>query len=159
MKEVAVGILTRGGLVLACQRKKSALYPFQWEFPGGKIEPGESPAQALIRELREELGITATPGKEFHTQEWDYGDHSYRVYYYIVGRFEGEPVNHVFETIKWVKPEELMGMEILEGNREVVRMLAETHVKSNTPLPLEGGGRGVSPKQLSIINNPGSIDH
>jgi 8-oxo-dGTP diphosphatase len=124
MKEVAVGILMRNGLLLACRRKKSALYPLRWEFPGGKLEPGESPTQALIRELYEELAITATPGREFHRQEWDYGDQSYRVYYFLIDRFEGEPVNHVFEEIRWVTPEELSGMEILEGNREVVNVLA-----------------------------------
>ncbi len=82
MKQVAVGILHRDGLVLACQRKKTALYPLQWEFPGGKVESGESPTDALIRELHEELGIVARPAKEFHRQEWDYGDMAYRVFYY-----------------------------------------------------------------------------
>lgn len=124
MIEVAVGILHRNGLVLACRRRRSAKYPLQWEFPGGKLEPGETPPRALVRELREELGITAEPGSMFFRQEWDYGDTAYRVYYYRVDLFEGEPVNLAFEEIKWVKPEDLVTMDVLEGNREVVAQLS-----------------------------------
>ncbi len=123
MKEVSVGIIRRNGMVLACQRKRNAQYPLQWEFPGGKIENGESPFQALIRELEEELGIAATPGPEYHRQEWDYGDMSFRVYYFPVEVFRGEPVNLAFESIRWVKPEELRGMNILAGNHDVVQKL------------------------------------
>jgi mutator protein MutT len=123
MKDVSVGILQNNGLVLACQRKKTALYPLQWEFPGGKIETGETPTHALIRELHEELGIVAVPGEEFHRQEWDYGDASYRVYYYSVLTFSGVLANLAFEAIRWVTPNELRGMDILEGNREVIERL------------------------------------
>jgi 8-oxo-dGTP diphosphatase len=123
MKEVSVGIIRRNGLVLACQRKRTAQYPLQWEFPGGKIEKGETPSVALIRELEEELGIEATPGPEYHRQEWDYGDMSFRVFYFPVDTFRGEPVNRAFESMRWVKPEELQGMNILAGNRDVVHKL------------------------------------
>jgi len=123
MKEVTVGILIQEGLVLACQRKTTALYPLKWEFPGGKIEPGESPRTALIRELQEELSITVEPETEFFRQEWDYGDQSFRVYYYYVRSFSGIPKNMAFEQIRWVKPVTLLMMDILEGNREVVNRL------------------------------------
>jgi 8-oxo-dGTP diphosphatase len=131
MKEVSVGILFRNGSVLAGQRKRSTRYPLKWEFPGGKLEHGESPREALIRELHEELGIVASPDTEFFTQEWDYGDLSYRVYYFMVPVFTGEPVNHTFEQIRWVKPEELLGMDILEGNRKVVEKLVEERKKES----------------------------
>jgi mutator protein MutT len=124
MKEVSVGIMHRNGLVLACQRRSTATYPLQWEFPGGKIEPGETPVQALIRELHEELAITAVPGDRIALQEWDYGDQKYRVHYYRVDSFEGDLVNRVFEAIKWVRPQELLQMDILKGNRDVVELLA-----------------------------------
>jgi 8-oxo-dGTP diphosphatase len=129
MKEVSVGILQRDGSVLAGQRKRTTRYPLKWEFPGGKLEQGETPREALIRELHEELGIVATPGNEFHRQEWDYGDLSYRVFYFLVPVFTGEPVNHTFEQIMWVSPEELLEMDILEGNREVVERLVEEKKK------------------------------
>jgi 8-oxo-dGTP diphosphatase len=123
MKEVAVGIIFRNGSILAGQRKRTSRYPLKWEFPGGKLEPGETPVQALVRELDEELGIHASPGPEFFRQEWDYGDRSWRVYYFIVHDFTGEPENRTFEQIRWVTPLEMLTMDILDGNREAVESL------------------------------------
>ncbi len=132
MKEVAVGILRADGKVLACQRRRSAVYPLKWEFPGGKVESGETPADALRRELREELGIEATPGAQIHRQDWVYPDGvadpkkdgSFRVFYFLVDRFAGVPANHAFEEIRWVTVPELQKLDILEGNQEAVGMLA-----------------------------------
>lgn len=123
MKEVAVGIIFRNGTVLTGQRKHTARYPLKWEFPGGKLEPGETPTAALVRELDEELGIHAQPGPEYHRQEWDYGDRAWRVYYFPVHAFTGEPENRTFAQIRWVTLEELLTMDILDGNREVVSLL------------------------------------
>jgi len=136
MKEVAVGIIFRNGHVLACQRKRTVRYPLKWEFPGGKLEPGESPERALMRELREELGIDVSVDSEFFRQEWVYPDGSddrkrvgaFRVFYFIVSRFAGEPVNHTFEQIRWTTPAELLTMDILEGNRPAIEALV-THVQ------------------------------
>ncbi|HXF99498.1 MAG TPA: (deoxy)nucleoside triphosphate pyrophosphohydrolase, partial [Bacteroidota bacterium] len=131
MKEVSVGILLRNGHVLACQRKRSARYPLKWEFPGGKLEPGETPEDALHRELREELCIEPQQTSEFFRQEWVYRegtdnpqrDGAFRVFYFLVTDFSGEPVNRAFEQIRWVSPQELKFMDILEGNREAVERL------------------------------------
>jgi mutator protein MutT len=131
MREVAVGIILKNGLVLACQRKHNAKYALKWEFPGGKLEAGELPEDALLRELREELAIEATIQKEFFRQEWMYSegtdnpqrDGSFRVFYFIVAEFSGEPVNNAFERIEWKYPGELQTMDILEGNREAVDRL------------------------------------
>lgn len=95
------------------------------------MEAGESPAEALRRELREELGIEATPGTEIHRQEWVYPDGvadaerdgSFRVFYFLVDRYAGDPANHAFEEIRWVTFAELRGLDILEGNREAVEIL------------------------------------
>ena len=131
MKQVAVGIILANGRVLACQRRRNGSYPLKWEFPGGKLENGEAPEAALVRELREELGIDAVVDREFHRQEWDYRDNAadpardgiYRVFYFLIRSFTQEPVNHVFEQIKWVTPKELETMDILEGNEEAVKIL------------------------------------
>lgn len=118
------------GNVLACQRKRDAVYPLKWEFPGGKIEAGESPAVALRRELREELGIDAVIGREFHRQEWVYprsaaggSDGAFRVYYHEVEGFTGTPVNLAFEQMRWVRVDDLLALDMLEGNREAVATL------------------------------------
>jgi 8-oxo-dGTP diphosphatase len=131
MKHVAVGVILNNGRVLACQRKRTVRYPLKWEFPGGKIEPGETARDALIRELREELAIEAVPGELLLAHEWVYRNGSqnpeqdgrFHVTYFIVRSFAGEPVNHTFEDIRWVTPVTLQDMDILEGNREAVALL------------------------------------
>jgi 8-oxo-dGTP diphosphatase len=123
MQDVAVGILAKNGTVLAGQRRRNARYPMKWEFPGGKVEAGETPAQALARELREELSLETFPTEEFLVQTWEYEDHAYRVFYYILRSFRGEPVNNSFEQIAWVTPQELLTMDILEGNRAAIEKL------------------------------------
>jgi 8-oxo-dGTP diphosphatase len=133
MKHVVVGIIMKAGHVLACQRKRTARYPLKWEFPGGKIEAGESAKEALLRELREELAVEADIGEEFFRQDWTYADGSadpqrdgsYRVFYHLIRSFTGDPVNQAFEQIKWVRPSELQSMDILEGNREAVTLLVK----------------------------------
>ncbi len=133
MREVAVGIILRNGHVLACQRKRSARYALKWEFPGGKLESGETPEHALLRELREELGIEPRLMEQFFRQEWVYTegtdtparDGAFRVFYFLVKEFSGEPVNHAFEQIQWTTPRQLQGMDILEGNREAIERLVK----------------------------------
>jgi mutator protein MutT len=123
MKKVAAGIVLRDGLVLACQRLSTGRFPFKWEFPGGKIEPGETSWEALVRELDEELGIRAEVEGEFHRQQWTYPTGTFDVTYMIVRTFAGEPENRAFEQILWVSPYDLLQMDILDGNRPVVELL------------------------------------
>src|SRR5579862_532856 len=71
---VAAALIIRNSKLLVCQRRRDDSHALEWEFPGGKVEPGESPAQALARELREELGIEATIGKELFRTSHRYGE-------------------------------------------------------------------------------------
>jgi 8-oxo-dGTP diphosphatase len=138
MKEVVVGIITRGEQILACQRRSSVRYPLKWEFPGGKIERGETPSQALERELHEELNIRARVGEQFFRQEWTYPDSvsdahkdgAFRVFYYYIHSFAGTPLNRVFEQIRWVNLAELQALDLLEGNREAVAFLVEHGIQA-----------------------------
>ncbi len=102
----------------------------QWEFPGGKIEQGEGPEQALARELQEELGILATIGTRVaHIR------HNYRhggavdLRFYAVPSFEGELQNKIFHQFKWVKLEELPQYEFLAADRGLIRDLAAGNLR------------------------------
>lgn len=96
-----------------------------WEFPGGKIEAGETPQQALARELSEELGIRAAIGAPVTRIR-----HNYRhggavdLQFFVVREFEGELNNQIYEQIRWVKLEELASYEFLAADRGLVKDLA-----------------------------------
>lgn len=125
MTRVAVGILKKNGKILACQRKKGSRYELKWEFPGGKLEPGETVVDCLKRELLEELSLTihSIDRMDFQTADYDDGGR-YEVAYCHVSEFHGDPRNNVFETFRWVTPEELRGLDILEGNKSIVEQLS-----------------------------------
>jgi 8-oxo-dGTP diphosphatase len=101
---VVAAIVVRDESVLICQRKVGQQYAGKWEFPGGKVEPGDHLKPALERELREELAIAATIGEEIARYEYAYpGRASIQIVFYKVGEFEGEPRNLIFEQIRWEK--------------------------------------------------------
>ena len=97
----------------------------QWEFPGGKIEAGESPEQALARELEEELGIHAIVGPRItHIR------HNYRhggavdLQFFAVHEFSGEIENRIFQQVRWTKLEDLPAYDFLAADRGLIRDLA-----------------------------------
>lgn len=125
MTKVAVGILRKNGTILACQRKKGSRYELKWEFPGGKVEPGETFEQCLERELHEELSIRISRIEDVEIQRSHYDDGGmFEVAYCTITEFTGEIRNNVFEQIRWVTPAELAALDSLEGNRDIVRKLA-----------------------------------
>lgn len=125
LRFVAAALIVRAGEILICQRRPDQPMALQWEFPGGKIEQGESPEQALARELHEELGITARiGGRVTHIR------HNYRhggavdLQFFAVQEFSGELVNHIFHQVKWVKIEDLPGYDFLAADRDLIKDLA-----------------------------------
>jgi len=126
MTRVAVGILKKGGKILVCQRSRGSRYELKWEFPGGKLEPGETIEQCLERELKEELSIVPHGIDSVEMQQSHYEDGGkFVVAYCTVTDFGGEPRNNVFEQIRWVTSGELAKLDILEGNRDIVRKLTQ----------------------------------
>ncbi|MCX6134996.1 MAG: (deoxy)nucleoside triphosphate pyrophosphohydrolase [Ignavibacteriales bacterium] len=126
MTRAAVAIIQNGKQILICQRKKTSRYGLKWEFPGGKVEEGESFFDCMKRELREELSIAVERFDRSESQISRYDDGGvFEVMYFFVSRFEGTPVNNAFEQIRWVTLPELRLLDILEGNKPIVSRMNE----------------------------------
>ena len=121
---VAAGILKKNDTVLLCQRGINHRYGLRWEFPGGKIYPGEPLAECLVRELSEELGIEPTKFSEIKTLLANYPDGgNFLITFFLVSEYEGELKNNVFEAIHWVPTKALDTYDILEGSRPILQYL------------------------------------
>lgn len=121
---VVAAVIERNGRILICQRR-GGRQALKWEFPGGKVEPGEDPRSALARELREELQIEAAIGALLHAEAVQYpGGPVIHLEFYRVTEFNGEPVNRQFERIVWEAPRNLPAYDFLEGDVEFVKKLA-----------------------------------
>ena len=107
---VAAALIDPDGRVLIAQRPPGKAMAGLWEFPGGKIEPNETPETALIRELREELDITVQPAclAPFTFASHAYADFHLLMPLYLCRRWNGTPVPREHKTIKWVRPRDLI---------------------------------------------------
>ena len=129
VKQVVAALILKDGKLLACQRTDAQVFPLKWEFPGGKIEPGEIPTQALCRELEEELGIHARIGRQVARVRHTYKKGSaVELFFFVVETFEGEIENRIFREVRWVAPADLPGYDFLDADRELVRDLAAGHL-------------------------------
>jgi 8-oxo-dGTP diphosphatase len=123
--EVVAAVIERGGLILIGQRKPRGRHALKWEFPGGKVEPGETVREALARELREELGIEARIGHEIERYDFSYSAGNVtRLIFFYVNEFTGEPENLDFAQIAWIERNRLPDYDFLEGDVAFVRRLA-----------------------------------
>ena len=115
--------------LLICQRKAAGDFPGKWEFPGGKIEPGETPEAALRRELQEELGIVAEIGEEVWRVEHQYPGHdAVLVLFFAVRRYQGTMENRIFQQISWVSHQELLQYDFLKADRALIERIAAGEV-------------------------------
>jgi 8-oxo-dGTP diphosphatase len=125
MKQVVAALIVKGGKILICQRTKHQTMPLKWEFPGGKIEEGEQPRDALRRELDEELGINATIGDEVARIRHEYkSGNSVELRFYVVYQFRGELENRIFKDVQWVERKNLPSFDFLEADLKLVSDLA-----------------------------------
>lgn len=124
---VAVGILIdEAGRVLVTRRAPDAHQGGLWEFPGGKVEEGETILVALARELREELGVLVEASEALIVLEHDYGDKQVRLDVHRVTRWSGEPRGLEGQPLAWQQPEQLQGWAFPAANRPILeRLLAD----------------------------------
>lgn len=129
MKRVVAALIMKDGKVLVCQRTRHQTMPLKWEFPGGKIEAGEQPRDALRRELEEELGIDARIGEEVARICHKYKNGgAVELRFYVVHQYKGEIENRIFRDIRWARRSELPSYDFLEADLELVRDLAKGKV-------------------------------
>lgn len=130
LRRVVAALILRGeGLtreIFICQRRAGQPMGLKWEFPGGKVEPGETSEQALARELNEELAIDATIGDRITTIR-----HTYRnggaieIEFFLVREFQGEPVNRIFQQMLWSPFANLPTYDFLAADLNLIRDLAD----------------------------------
>jgi len=127
MKQVVAALITRDpDEVLICQRTKHQPMPLRWEFPGGKIEYGEQPWDALRRELDEELGIDAKIGDEVARIQHHYKNGgAIELRFFLVQEFKRDLENRIFKEIRWAKRVELPTYDFLDADTKLVRDIAE----------------------------------
>ena len=125
MKRVVAAVIEQDGKLLVCQRTKHQTMPLKWEFPGGKIEEGEQPRDALRRELQEELGIQAKVGDEIARLHHTYPNGAaVELRFFVVHEFEGEVENRIFRDLQWADPKTLPSFDFLEADAALVKDLA-----------------------------------
>jgi len=124
MKRVVAAVIERKGRLLVCQRTKHQTMPLKWEFPGGKIEEGEQPRDALRRELEEELGIQAKVGDEIARVQHRYpSGATVELRFYVVREYSGEMENRIFRDLQWSAPKDLAAYDFLEADASLVKDL------------------------------------
>lgn len=123
---VVAAVIAREGRVLACQRSRKSRFALKWEFPGGKIQAGETPAAALERELMEELGARAEIGQEIYRTRHKYAEmqETVELIFFEARLGSGKIENRVFEKAEWVEPKRLQEMDFLEADKELIRKLS-----------------------------------
>ena len=135
MIRVVAAVIVRDGKIFVCQRRKDDSFPLKWEFPGGKVESGEEETHALVRELREELGVKAKIIRELERVEHHYANNehtarghqrkSFAIAFYLADIGAQVPQNFAFEKFKWELPGDLRSNDFLEANGALVRKIAE----------------------------------
>ena len=124
---VAVALLDSDGRVLIAQRPPGKAMAGLWEFPGGKIEAEESPEDALVRELREELGIAVKPPC---LAPFTFASHTYDAFHllmplYICRRWDGTPVPRHHAALKWVRPRDMKDFPMPAADLPLIPMLRD----------------------------------
>ncbi|MBQ8186055.1 MAG: (deoxy)nucleoside triphosphate pyrophosphohydrolase [Clostridia bacterium] len=127
MTEVVAALVWREGRFMICQRPAHKARGLLWEFVGGKTEPGETGEEALVRECREELDITVTPGAVFTDVTHVYPDLTVHLTLYHCTIAEGEPKLLEHEVIAWITPDEIGNYDFCPADVEILEKIREEY--------------------------------
>ncbi len=129
---VVAAALVRAGAVLITQRPPGKHMAGAWEFPGGKIAAGESEAEALSRELREEIGIAVRDSRHVLTLTHDYPDKCVELSFWVVETFDGEPAGLEGQALKWIPRDQLGAEPILPADQPFIEALQKLQLQPQT---------------------------
>ncbi|WP_456286119.1 (deoxy)nucleoside triphosphate pyrophosphohydrolase [Microbacterium sp. JZ70] len=125
---VVAAAIIRDGHVLCAQRRPGATLGGMWEFPGGKIEPGEAPADALAREIHEELSCVIRVDEHVVTTRYEYDFGVVVLSTYVCELLDGSPQASEHSSLMWLRPSELDGLEWAPADIPAAQALAQTIV-------------------------------
>lgn len=125
-KKVIAGLIKKDNTFLIAQRAKKDFLYGKWEFPGGKMEQGETEQECLKRELREEFGIEAIIGDYFHTVSFEHKNQPMEMLVFFVPSFSGEITLYEHHQVKWVKKEDLLLYDFPEPDKPVIQKLLDS---------------------------------
>ena len=125
MTEVVAALIRQGEQFMICQRPAYKARGFLWEFVGGKVEPGETKEQALIRECREELAVTLSVGDVFMDVVHEYPDLMVHLTLFNAIIAEGEPVKLEHNDIRWITPSEIPNYDFCPADVEILKRIRE----------------------------------
>ena len=125
MTDVVAALIWEGNRFLACQRPAHKARGLLWEFVGGKVEPGESREEALIRECREELDITIAPRDVFLTVIHEYPDLTVRLTLFNTSIVSGDPKLLEHNDLRWITVQEIDSLEFCPADEEILKKLKE----------------------------------
>ena len=147
--QVVAGALLRDDQVLIAERPAGRHLAGRWEFPGGKISTGESDAEALARELLEELGVRIHASVHLMTLTHDYPDRSVELRLYAVSGFDGEPQGLDGQRLRWVPIAQLGAEDILEADRPFIEALQQLF-SASTGSRTQTGSRTITGSSIIV---------
>jgi len=138
---VVAAVIEQSGLILICQRRRGDQFELKWEFPGGKVKPGETLQEALLRELSEELQVSAAIGPELFRTRHRYAEMDYEIELVFFAATLGleTMMNRAFERVVWAERTRLSTYDFLPADRELVERLskAKAKIQDSIPKPLD----------------------
>lgn len=121
--EVVAAVIERDGKIFCCQRGSKGECAFKWEFPGGKIEPGETKEEALIREIKEELKCSINIERFITTINYEYDTFSLTMHVFLCSLIDSEPILLEHKSSKWCDKDKLKELDFAEADKSLLHLL------------------------------------